>query len=145
MRQQRWPGIIIYDKTDAVYPLCQCTTCQVQPARELHLPELTVPLCMHACMYANVRSVQVDGIYDSDPHKNPTAKRYSHLSYRKCVVDDLKVRSLRIPPPSRSTINIPLPDSHTHTLAFCIRPVLTAPAFHRGAAAVTGRYRRCCD
>lgn len=36
--------------------------------------------------------MQVDGIYDSDPHKNPMAKRYAHLSYRKCVVDDLKVR-----------------------------------------------------
>lgn len=38
-------------------------------------------------------TVQVDGIYDSDPHKNPMAKRYAHLSYRKCVVDDLKVRN----------------------------------------------------
>eukprot|EP00892_Ulva_mutabilis_P008469 jgi/Ulvmu1/5995/UM026_0119.1 len=38
-----------------------------------------------------LKATQVDGIYDSDPHKNPTAKRYSHLSYRKCVVDDLKV------------------------------------------------------
>lgn len=45
--------------------------------------------------------VQVDGIYDSDPHKNPMAKRYAHLSYRKCVVDDLKVRPpLPLRPPS---------------------------------------------
>lgn len=40
---------------------------------------------------AFLKGTQVDGIYDSDPKHNPAACRYSHLSYRKCVVDDLKV------------------------------------------------------
>lgn len=38
-----------------------------------------------------LKATQVDGIYDSDPKKNGNARRYSHLSYRKCVVDNLKV------------------------------------------------------
>ena len=39
-----------------------------------------------------LKATQVDGIYDSDPKKNCEARRYSHLSYRKCVVDNLAVR-----------------------------------------------------
>ena len=39
-----------------------------------------------------LKATQVDGIYDSDPRLNPGARRYSHISYRKCVVDDIKVR-----------------------------------------------------
>ena len=39
-----------------------------------------------------LKATQVDGIYDSDPWKNGGARRYSHLSYRKCVVDNLSVR-----------------------------------------------------
>lgn len=39
-----------------------------------------------------LKATQVDGIYDSDPRVNPDARRYSHISYRKCVVDDIKAR-----------------------------------------------------
>lgn len=41
-----------------------------------------------------LKATQVDGIYDSDPKCNPSARRYKHISFRKCVVDGLKVGSV---------------------------------------------------
>ena len=38
-----------------------------------------------------MKSTQVDGVYDSDPKKNPAAKRYERLTYQKVLADDLKV------------------------------------------------------
>jgi uridylate kinase len=38
-----------------------------------------------------LKATQVDGIYDSDPKINGNARRYSHLSYRKCLLDNLAV------------------------------------------------------
>lgn len=38
-----------------------------------------------------LKATQVDGIYDADPNKHADARRYTHLSYRKCILDDLKV------------------------------------------------------
>ena len=32
-----------------------------------------------------------DGIYDSDPNKNPNAKRYTHLTYKQVLEQDLQV------------------------------------------------------
>jgi len=40
---------------------------------------------------ALLKGTQVDGVYDSDPKKNPDAKRYDTLSYQKVLTDDLKV------------------------------------------------------
>ncbi|MGB0388548.1 MAG: UMP kinase [Ardenticatenaceae bacterium] len=37
-----------------------------------------------------VKATKVDGIYDSDPFKNPSAQRFSHLTYQKAL--DLGVR-----------------------------------------------------
>lgn len=37
------------------------------------------------------KGTQVDGIYDSDPKKNPSAKRYNHVSYDEFIAKDLKV------------------------------------------------------
>jgi len=37
------------------------------------------------------KGTQVDGIYDSDPKKNKSAKRYEHLTYRDVLSNDLKV------------------------------------------------------
>jgi uridylate kinase len=37
------------------------------------------------------KGTQVDGIYDSDPKKNKSAKRYKKLDYKKVLSDDLKV------------------------------------------------------
>ena len=34
---------------------------------------------------------QVDGIYDSDPKANSTAKRYKNITYNKVLQSDLKV------------------------------------------------------
>jgi len=33
----------------------------------------------------------VDGVYDSDPKKNPNAVKYDSVSYKKLIDDDLKV------------------------------------------------------
>jgi len=33
----------------------------------------------------------VDGIYDSDPRKNPKAKRFKHLDYLEVINKDLRV------------------------------------------------------
>ena len=33
----------------------------------------------------------VDGIYDSDPHKNPKAVRYDRITYREVLEKQLKV------------------------------------------------------
>lgn len=43
-------------------------------------------LCLNSAL-----SLQVDGIYDSDPVKNPMAKKYNRLSYRQCTDDSLRV------------------------------------------------------
>lgn len=40
---------------------------------------------------ALLKGTQVDGVYDSDPKKNPDAKRIEKLSYRKVLSDDLRV------------------------------------------------------
>jgi len=40
---------------------------------------------------ALLKGTQVDGVYDSDPKKNPDAKRYDRLSYRDVLANDLKV------------------------------------------------------
>ena len=40
---------------------------------------------------ALIKGTQVDGVYDSDPKKNPGAKRYEQLSYRDVLANDLKV------------------------------------------------------
>lgn len=37
------------------------------------------------------KGTQVDGVYDSDPKKNPEAKRFEELSYREVLNQDLKV------------------------------------------------------
>jgi uridylate kinase len=40
---------------------------------------------------AVAKATQVDGVYDSDPRKNPGAKRYDKLSYADVLSRDLKV------------------------------------------------------
>ena len=37
------------------------------------------------------KASMVDGIYDSDPHKNPNAKKFDHLTYMDVLNKDLKV------------------------------------------------------
>ena len=38
-----------------------------------------------------VKATKVDGVYDSDPKKNPNARRYDKLTYTKAIQDRLKV------------------------------------------------------
>ncbi|MFI5240971.1 MAG: uridine monophosphate kinase [Microgenomates group bacterium] len=33
----------------------------------------------------------VDGVYDSDPNKNPEAKKYDQITYREALVQDLRI------------------------------------------------------
>ena len=40
---------------------------------------------------AVAKATQVDGVYDSDPKKNPSAKRFDRLSYADVLARDLKV------------------------------------------------------
>lgn len=40
---------------------------------------------------AMLKGTQVDGVYDSDPKKNPDAKRFDTLSYHRVLADDLRV------------------------------------------------------
>jgi uridylate kinase len=40
---------------------------------------------------AVAKATQVDGVYDSDPRKNPNAKRYDKLGYAEVLSRDLKV------------------------------------------------------
>ncbi len=37
------------------------------------------------------KATKVDGVYDSDPKKNPNARRYSSLTYSHVLTEDLKV------------------------------------------------------
>ncbi len=38
-----------------------------------------------------LKATKVDGIYDSDPHKNPDAKRYDRITYQECLGKRLQV------------------------------------------------------
>ena len=40
---------------------------------------------------ALMKATQVDGVYDSDPKKNPKAVRYDRLTFDKVIADDLRV------------------------------------------------------
>lgn len=41
-----------------------------------------------------LKATRVDGVYDSDPEKNPYAERYERLTYHKVLHDRLKVMDL---------------------------------------------------
>jgi uridylate kinase len=38
-----------------------------------------------------IKATKVDGIYDSDPHKNPNARRYETLSFQDAILQQLEV------------------------------------------------------
>jgi len=40
---------------------------------------------------ALLKGTSVDGVYDSDPKKNPAARRYDHIGFDRVLADDLKV------------------------------------------------------
>ena len=41
-----------------------------------------------------LKGTRVDGIYDSDPEKNPNAKRYDNLTFQDCISKDLRVMDM---------------------------------------------------
>jgi uridylate kinase len=41
-----------------------------------------------------LKATKVDGVYDSDPKKNPKAKRYEHLTYKKAIADNLRIMDM---------------------------------------------------
>jgi len=41
--------------------------------------------------HALLKGTQVDGVYDSDPRKNPEAKRFESVSYQRVLADNLNV------------------------------------------------------
>lgn len=41
-----------------------------------------------------LKATKVDGVYDSDPHKNPKARRYDRLTYQQVLEDRLGVMDL---------------------------------------------------
>jgi len=41
-----------------------------------------------------LKATQVDGVYDSDPKKNPKAKRYSKISYDEVIAKELKIMDM---------------------------------------------------
>ncbi len=43
---------------------------------------------------ALLKATQVDGVYDSDPKKNPKAKRYKDVSYDEVITKELKVMDM---------------------------------------------------
>ena len=38
-----------------------------------------------------LKATKVDGVYDSDPNKNPDAKRYERITFQECLTQQLKV------------------------------------------------------
>lgn len=38
-----------------------------------------------------IKGTRVDGVYDSDPEKNPNAKKYTHITYREVMEKNLRV------------------------------------------------------
>lgn len=40
---------------------------------------------------AIMKATMVDGVYDSDPKKNPDAERYETISFKRCLSDELAV------------------------------------------------------
>ena len=43
---------------------------------------------------AILKGTRVDGIYTADPEKDPTAKKYTHITYAQAMADRLKVMDL---------------------------------------------------
>ncbi len=41
-----------------------------------------------------LKGTRVDGIYTSDPEKDPTAERYEHISFHECISKNLKVMDM---------------------------------------------------
>lgn len=41
-----------------------------------------------------LKGTRVDGVYDSDPEKNPAAKKFETISFQECITQNLKVMDM---------------------------------------------------
>jgi uridylate kinase len=41
-----------------------------------------------------LKGTRVDGVYDADPEKNPSAKKYETISFQECITNNLKVMDM---------------------------------------------------
>ncbi|HMO61120.1 MAG TPA: UMP kinase [Ferruginibacter sp.] len=41
-----------------------------------------------------LKGTRVDGIYSADPEKDPTAKKYGHITFKECISQNLKVMDM---------------------------------------------------
>jgi len=41
-----------------------------------------------------IKGTRVDGVYDSDPEKNPAAKKFETISFQDCIAQNLKVMDM---------------------------------------------------
>jgi len=41
-----------------------------------------------------LKGTRVDGVYDADPEKNPTAKKFETISFQECITKNLKVMDM---------------------------------------------------
>lgn len=69
-----------------------------------------------------MKATQVDGVYDSDPKKNPDAKRYETLTYHDVLSKDLKVMDAAAISLAREN-NIPIVVFSLHEQGACSRVV----------------------
>ena len=63
---------------------------------------------------ALMKATQVDGVYNTDPKKDPSAERYEMLSYKEVLTNDLKVMDASAISLSREN-NIPIVVFSIHT------------------------------
>jgi uridylate kinase len=62
-------------------PFFTTDTCAALRATELHADML-------------MKATKVDGVYDSDPKKNPAAKMYTRLTYKQAINDNLRIMDM---------------------------------------------------
>mgnify|MGYP005805187665 CR=1 FL=1 len=60
----------------------------------LHLRDLSAPYADQRIFFRPVEATLVDGVYDSDPNKNPDAKRYDLLSFSEVLNKKLAVMDM---------------------------------------------------
>lgn len=72
-------GRVVIFGAGAGMPYFSTDTVSIQRSLEIH--------CKEVLMGKN----GVDGVYTSDPHKDPTAQRFTTVSYQRAIVDNLAV------------------------------------------------------
>ncbi len=75
-----------------------------------------------------MKATQVDGVYDSDPRKNPSAKRFETLTYHDVLSKDLKVMDAAAISLAREN-NIPIVVFSLHSPDACLRAVCGEGAY----------------